>query len=149
MSNTTVTIGEFSGAFGSYARNWFYDMCAFGMPADKAHKIASDAMSDLGNAMRSGNADVSAKISKAKKDGTSEFKFGGKSERAYLTSAMAIIRVAQTLASLKAEKLIVNCDVFPVMEFTSGAASYLGNIAEEDDADDADDKETTSEEVEA
>ena len=147
MSNTTVKFGEFSGAFGSYARNWFYDLCAFGMPADKAHKIASDAMSDLGNAMRSGNADVSAKISKAKKDGTSEFKFGGKSERAYLTSAMAIIRVAQTLASLKAEKLIVNCDVFPALEFTSGAASYLGNIA--DDTDETDAEEKTSEEVEA
>lgn len=129
MSKTsTVTFGEFNGAFASYARNWFYDLTAFGMPQEQAHKVASDAMSDLGNAMRGGNADVSAKISKAKKDGTSEFKFGGKSDRAYLTSAMSIIRVAQTLASLKAEKLIVNCDVLPAFEFTSSIASYAGNM---------------------
>ena len=129
MSKTsTVTFGEFNGAFASYARNWFYDLTAFGMPQEQAHKVASDAMSDLGNAMRSGNADVSAKISKAKKDRTSEFKFGGKSDRAYLTSAMSIIRVAQTLAALKAEKLIVNCDVFSSVEYTSSIASYAGNM---------------------
>jgi hypothetical protein len=124
---STVTFGEFSGAFGSYARNWYYDLTAFGMPKEQAHKVACDAMSDLGNAMRSGNADVSAKISKAKKDGTSEFKFGGKSDRAYQTASMAIIRVAQTLASLKAEKLIVNCDVLQHMEYTSSIASYAAN----------------------
>jgi len=130
--STTVEFGVFAGAFGSYARNWYYDLTAFGMPAEKAHKIASDAMSDLGNAMRSGNADVSAKISKAKRDGTSEFKFGGKSDRAYLTSAMSIIRVAQTLASLKAEKLIVNCDVFASIEYTDSIASYAGNVIDKE-----------------
>lgn len=125
--STTVKFGEFTGAFGAYARNWFYDLTAFGMTPENAHRIANDAMSDLGNAMRSGNADVSAKVSKAKKDGTSEFKFGGKSERAYLTSAMSLIRVAQTLASLKAEKLLVNCKAFKSLEFTDSIATYAGN----------------------
>lgn len=127
VMKTSIVFGEFSGAFGSYARNWYYDLTAFGMSPEKAHAVAADAMSDLGNAMRSGNADVSAKISKAKKDGTSEFKFGGKSDRAYLTSAMSIIRVAQTLAALKAEKLLVNCDAFSALEFTNSISAYAGN----------------------
>lgn len=132
--STTVVFGEFNGAFAGFARNWFCDLRAFGMPDDKAHKIACDAMSDLGNMMRSGNADVCAKIGKAKKDGTSEFKFGGKSERGQLTSAMAIIRVAQTLTALKAEKLLVNCDAFETLEFTDNIANYVGNIIEVDSA---------------
>lgn len=130
MKDNTTKIGEFTGAFGGFARNWYYDLTAFGMAKSEAHRIAMDAMADLGQAMASGDADVCAKIGKAKKDGTSEFKFGGKSERKRMTPAMSLIRVAQQLAALKAEKLIVNCDVLSSLEYTDSIAAYAGNNIE-------------------
>ena len=99
-----ISVGKFNGSFKNFAANWFYLLKFYGMSAKSSHKLASDAMSALGNAM-SKDSKLDATVSKANKDGQSSFKISGKSGLTQHSYAMSIIRTCQLLEKIREEKL--------------------------------------------
>lgn len=99
-----IQVGKFNGSFKNFASNWYYLLKFYGMSPKASHKLASDAMSALGNAM-SKDSKLDAAISKANKDGQSSFKISGKSGLTQHSYAMSIIRTCQLLEKIREEKL--------------------------------------------
>jgi hypothetical protein len=99
-----IWCGEFNGAFKNFANACYNDLKFYGLPKEVAHKVASDFMSSLGDAM-SQDSDLSAKVSKAKKEGESRFNLSGKSGYVKQSYAMSIARIAQELDKIRVEKL--------------------------------------------
>lgn len=99
-----VILGKFNGAFSGFQIRAFNDLKYAGFDDKIAHCIASDFAADMGNAMSKGD-ELAAKINKAKKDGETVIKVGGKGA-AKMSNTMALLRVVQIIAELKSEKLV-------------------------------------------
>ena len=126
-----VKLGQFTGAFQRFGVNWFGLLFAYGISKLTAHKIAVDAMSSLGLAMASGNAELAAAISKANKQGESTFKISGKSGLTAHSNALAIIRLCQLLEKVRDEKLFVERPQLPSIKglLTPEHVEYLEKCA--------------------
>ena len=99
-----VIIGKFNGAFSGFQIRAFNDLKYAGFDELVAHHIAADFAADMGNAMAKGD-EMAAKINKAKKDGDSIIKIGGKG-LTKMSNTMSLLRVVQIIADLKSEKLV-------------------------------------------
>ena len=105
---TPIVIGEFHGAFAPFTRSAYFTLKYAGLDAKIAHKIARDFGSDIGNALANAkDGDLAAKVSKAKKDGTSDLKLSAKGSTA-TSPAMRVIRVCQVIDGLYMEALIAS-----------------------------------------
>ncbi len=100
-----IECGRFEGAFKLFAQRFYNDLKFYGIEIKVAHKVASDGIASLGQAM-SQDADLAAKVSKANKDGNGKFKLSGTSGLTKQSNAMMLIRLTQQLDALKDEKLL-------------------------------------------
>ena len=122
-----IRIADFRGAFAAFALSCFNDLVAGKFTSrETCHEIACDFASDLGNALRAGDADLAAKVSKANKDGESKFTISGKSDKVKQSPAMSIARVCQQISALKKEKLL-DSHVVPVELFAENIRDYIAD----------------------
>ena len=123
-----IILGKFGGAFSNFQISCFWDLKAAKLSAEVAHKIAFDYGSDIGNAFKSGDAELTSKVAKAKKDGSAKSKIaGGGSTRTSRT--MSVYRAVQQIDSLYTEGLLASREL-NVDTLTKQLREYIAECEE-------------------
>ena len=123
MTDKAIKVGQFNGALCRFQVSAFGSFRRAGFSPEVSHKMAFDFGSDLGNLMAT-DADMNAKVSKCKKDGTSEISLTGKSN--VITSrTMSVLRVCQVIDSLCSKEKLLSKRLIP--ELSENLREYVSD----------------------
>jgi len=100
----SLVLEDFRGATKLFAKNWYYTLTSYDFSKTAAHLISMDCQSDFGNAM-SKDSDLSAKVSKANKNGEGSFKLAGNTGLTKVSPSMSIVRICQQLDEWRSKML--------------------------------------------
>lgn len=117
--------GRFDGMLGSIQTNAYGDMFRHGIAKPVAHKVAFDLGADIGHAMKQDKSDLSAKVSKANKEGARGFKVSGKLAAITASNAMGVLALVQHLESMFQEGLMEKRANFSDLSLVEPLEDYI------------------------
>lgn len=121
MTDKAIKVGQFNGALCRFQVSAFGSFRRAGFSPEVSHKMAFDFGSDLGNLMAT-DAELSAKVSKCKKDERSEITLSGKGSVA-TSKCMSILRVCQVVDGLCSKEKLLAKRLIP--ELSENLREYI------------------------
>ena len=122
--DSVIHLGQYKGAFCKLQTSAYGDLVQGGLEKPIAHKVAMDYGSDIGRACAT-DGTFRTKVNAAK-EGKGRLQFKG-SSMVQFTNTMAVIRVAQVIATLADESLVASRELPPL---NKELVEYLTKCAE-------------------